>query len=219
MCYAPWLSISTAIIELVLATWIILYLKKSKIRILIGIFIYFLAIYQFSEYLLCLTGDPRWATVGFIAYTFLPAIILHSAFVYLKKKTKAEYFYIIPAIFTLLAVGIENFTSNATCDAFFVSVSTLGVQPFMYWIYGAYYTLFLLATFFMMLYACCKKKDRKVRVMSVAYVTAFLVMVIPTGITILIFPALGFSFPSVLCQFALFAAIALAVGVYHDHDR
>src|SRR3989344_2355883 len=108
MCFTPVISLSTAILEFFVATFIFIYFKKSRVNFFFIIFLYFLGFYQFSEFMLCTSGSAFfWAKIGFVTYTFLPAIGLYSVLRIINrdyKSYKLALVYLLPIIFSLIAI-------------------------------------------------------------------------------------------------------------------
>jgi|SRR3989344_135873 len=126
MCFTPVISISTAIIEFILAIILILYFPRSKLRNFFAFFIVMLGTYQFSEYLVCTGSNPEfWATVGIINYSFLPAAGFHAVLRTFHKKFSLFFIYIILVIASIALVVIPNFVIKAECSTYFINVSTL----------------------------------------------------------------------------------------------
>ena len=95
MCFTPAISLTTALIEFIIATFILVKYKRYVVPVFFAILVYVLGIYQFTEFMLCTTNNAfLWAKLGFITYTFLPAIGLHFAF-RLTKKVRSTCFLLL----------------------------------------------------------------------------------------------------------------------------
>ena len=113
MCFTPTVSLTTAIIEWVIATFILFRYKKSVFSRFMALFIFILGFYQFSEYMLCTSGNVElWAKLGFISYTFLPALGLHFILSYTKNKFNKAWLYAPVAIIILVVILKNNFIIN-----------------------------------------------------------------------------------------------------------
>src|SRR3989339_540354 len=87
MCYNPTVSLTTAIIEWTFAILIPWKYPKNRVRYFSSILMFFLGLYQFTEFMFCKTNQPDlWMRLGFLAYSLLPAIGLHSTLHYFKMK-------------------------------------------------------------------------------------------------------------------------------------
>lgn len=220
MCFAPWISITTAVIEFVLATIILVYFKKGTCRYFAAVFLYFLGFYQLTEFMLCVTSNFQfWGRAGFITYTFLPAIGLDSILTYLNHNKNRAIIYLIPALFSFFAIISKNFVLSGSCNKIFLTVKTAlfgtvdGLNIIPGAIYGLYYAGFIVAGCLLALKAYLKERNKIKKQFLITYVIAVLVMAVPTFALIIVIPSFGVMFPSILCQFALLLAIAVLIGV------
>jgi len=221
MCFTPWISLSTAIIELALATILLLFFKKTTFRNFFAGFIYLLGFYQFTEYMVCSAENPfLWAKIGFITYSLFPAIALHATLKFLKKKPSKILIYFIPIVATITAFVIPGFIIKAECNGFFVSVQTIFntstylFDSILFWIYVGYYFGFIFLAIILAYINYRKQKNKLKKEIEIIEIFGILLMTIPVILLIIIFPFSGQMFPSILCQFALFVAIAAFIGVY-----
>jgi len=216
MCFTPFVSISTAIIEFILATILLLYFPKTTLRNFSAILIYFLGFYQFTEFMLCISGNPIfWARLGFVTYSFLPAIALNSALRFVKRKPHPLFVYIIPFFVAVYAFSFPIVIS-ATCKTVFVEVHHSGplFNTIIYSIYDLYYFGFVLANC-ILFYLDFKSNKNKIREeIDLTEIWGVLLMTLPTIVFIILFPYLGIRFPSVLCGFAIFMAITSFIAVH-----
>ncbi len=219
MCFTPFISLSTAIIEFVLATILLVFFRKSILRNFFAVFIYLLGFYQLSEFMLCSSGNAIvWAIVGFVTYSFFPAIGLHAVLKIFKKKFSIPLLYLVPAIATFAAISIPNFIIRAECERFFISVGTIMTQaasffqliPFI--IYISYYFGFSVLACFIIYQDYVKQKDIIKRKIELIEIMGIIFMIIPTLVLIILFPVFNVMFPSVLCEFAIFVAICAFIG-------
>ena len=99
------------------------YYRKSSISKMIVLIIYALGIYQFSEYMLCTSNTTAvWAKVGFITYTFLPAMGLDFALIHTKKKHNRLLVFLVPIIISLFVIVNKKFIIESFCNTHFVTV-------------------------------------------------------------------------------------------------
>lgn len=225
MCFNPTVSIVTAITEWVLSVLIIFKYPFAKMRYLASALMIFLGLYQFSEFMLCKTAQTElWVRVGFVAYTILPAIGLHTMLKLLKIKTRYIWVYVIPATYIILSIITPNFVREAKCyDLFVTARNTLfsfgGVaQTISYGIYTAYYFGFILAASLLGVKKYLKEKNYLKQKIYLTFPLAVFLMSFPTFLIIIIFPALNIQFPSILCHFALLFALAIYMGVRWDNE-
>lgn len=220
MCFTPLISISTAIIEFVLATALLLFFPKSKFRDFFAIFIYLLGFYQFTEFMLCSGNAVFWAIAGFIVYSFLPAISLHAVLRIFRKKINLIWIYIIPVIASIFAIITPGFIIKTSCKRYFVSVGTIitsgtsFLKLVAFAIYITYYLIFLFLICFIIIKDYLKQKNEIKKKIELVEIIGILFMTVPTLVLIILFPFFGLMFPSVLCEFAVFVAISAFIGVY-----
>ena len=220
MCFTPLISISIAILEFALASVLLLFFPKSKFRDFFAAFIYILGFYQFTEFMLCSGNALFWATLGFITYSFLPALALHAVLKIFRKKFNIIWVYITPLVASILAITIPGFIIQASCERYFISIDTIMIPPpsilllLVFAIYIAYYFGFLVLTYSIILKDYMKQKNKIKREIEVVEMVGILLMIIPTLVLLILFPIFGIMFPSILCSFAIFVAISAFIGVY-----
>jgi len=226
MCFTPLISLSTAIVEFLLAGILVFGFKRYWLRYFWGTVIFLLGFYQLTEYFLCTTQQPvLWAQIGFISYTFLPALALHSVYRFLRKKAQVHLFYVLPVAYSLYALMAEGFVQSATCEKVFVDVTGILSQPqgllqyAIFFIYGAYYIGFILAGCLLLGFAYRHERSRKRKQIELIEILAVILPTVPFFILIILFPFLGVMYPSVLCQFAIVFAVLVFVGCYIDNRR
>ena len=223
MCFTPAISMTTAVIEFFLAALLLLLFRRSELRNFFAFFIFLLGFYQFSEYMVCSSINPlAWASVGVIIYSFLPALALHSVLKTYRKKISYFLLYVIPSGVILAITVIPNFVFKANCERFFINISTLASQadsPLLligYYAYLLYYLGFMVFSCFIIYKEHENQKNKIKQRIEIAQLVGVLLMTVPTFVFIIIFPSLGFRFPSVLCEFAIFVAIAAFIGAYYE---
>ncbi|MEK6899132.1 MAG: hypothetical protein AABW79_03490 [Nanoarchaeota archaeon] len=227
MCFNPAVSLTTAIIEIFLASFIFIKYRKSSITIFSAIIMYFLGLYQFSEFMLCISENPfLWAKVGFIIYTFLPALGIHATLRMTERKKWTFLSYLVPAFFALYAIFRSDFISYASCNSIFVTVSSLLIYTpisnfnlVLSILYASYYGIFISLSCFILVHPSSFKKDRKKKKIYYLFILGVLLMVIPTFVFLVFLPSLSIRFPSVFCHFAILLAIVLFLASSLDNNK
>jgi len=220
MCFTPSISLATAIIEFLAAAIILTQFKKTTTNKFFATIIIFLGFYQFTEFMLCMTDSSNfWARVGFITYTFLPAIALHFVLKITNKKCFLELIYFLPALFSFFAVFFKDFILKSQCNSVFILAQTLFtatyIENFMPNIfYLIYYFGFILLSFYFLLKEYKKQKDKRQKTLLFTIFLAILVSLLPAFIFILFLPSFRIMFPSIYCQFALIFTIIVFLGAY-----
>lgn len=166
--------------------------------------------------MLCSSGNPfLWAKIGFITYTFLPAIGLHFILKLAKNKKYNKLIYLVPIFFAIIAIITPNFIIKASCSKVFVTVQNVlasqnyaNLLPF----YLIYYIGSILIIG-MILFSLIKKERNKLdkKIERLWFMAGLITILIPI-ILILILPALKIKFPSIYCEFALLFTIAALIS-------
>lgn len=216
MCFTPAISLTTAIIEFVVATFILTKYKKYVVPVFLAILVYVLGIYQFTEFMLCTSSNAfLWAKLGFITYTFLPAIGLHFAFRLTKNNKFNWLVYVLPLFFSIWVAIKTNFIIQASCSTVFVTVYNLfGSEGYslISRAYSLYYFSFILVTAIIAFILVRKEKDKIAKQVAKLLGSGTLIIVSLPVILIFILPALKIQFPSVYCEFALLYTIMALLG-------
>lgn len=216
MCYTPVVSLTTAIIEWVLAFTLLFAYRKSALRPYAFFILALLGAYQFGEYRLCVTGQAEfWGTFAFLSYTFLPALGLHAVLSYLRKHVSLMLVYAPPIVFSLVALSLRPFIAQGTCEPLFVTILTFFSWGIPWVFYVSYYFGFILAIFVLLARAYRHEHGRRKKACAAMF-AAILLMFIPTVLLVVLFPSLRMQFPSVLCHFALLTTAAFYIAVYYD---
>lgn len=218
MCFTPWVSLFTSLLEFAVATFILVRYRSYLVPAFSAIFIYILGLYQFTEFMLC-TGNNAvlWATFGFVAYTLLPAIGLHMTTRFTHEKFNSYLLYLPPVVFSLVAFLKNDFILEVGCDRVFVMATTIFTNPvnvLSHSLYLIYYFGFLLITCFLLASHIKRNKMRKIYLW---WVNLFILTVAAPVVLIVILPGLQIKLPSVYCEFALLFSIAAVASseVYH----
>jgi len=226
MCFTPIVSLSFAVIEFTLATILIVFFKKTYLRDFFAAIIYVLGSYQFTEFMLCTTSHPiLWAKLGFIAYSFLPAIGFHAMVKIFKKKINLFWIYLIPFSASLMAISSSNFIINAQCSRFFVDVffnEGIGlelIRNLNYWLYMTYYFGFIVLSLFIVIKDFFHQKNKIKKLIDEDIAIGITLMMVPTFILIVVFRFSQIKFPSILCGFAIFVAITAFFAVYLESRK
>jgi hypothetical protein len=125
--------------------------------------------------------------------------------------------YSIPIIYSALALVLRDFVYVGKCHTFFVEAKTVvSLSPWLGIPYSLYYAGFIFLIFISFFYAITKTHNSLQKKVYWTGLLGILLMTIPTYVLIFIFPTLNVMFPSVLCQFAIFAALLIFVGAWLD---
>lgn len=218
MCFTPIISLLTALLEFSVALFILIYYKKSSLSKTIILFIFLLGLYQFTEYMVCTSNSQvLWAKIGFITYTFLPAVGLDFCLKHFRKKHNYLFVFIIPVIFSLFAVLKDNFIIESTCGTYFVVIKHLffdisNMLPLM--IYLVYYFGFIFFVSYLFIRHYKKTHSVIKKKIDVNILIGIFVSLVPAVILLVIFPTLSVKFPSIYCQFAVIFTVSVLIGFH-----
>ena len=88
MCFAPYVSLSTFVIEFLLAIFFFLKNPKDKLNRIIALVSFLLGFYQLNEFLICVTGVRIFTILAMGVTALLPAIGISYALIMYRKKLK-----------------------------------------------------------------------------------------------------------------------------------
>lgn len=221
MCFTPAISLTTALIEFVAALIIRTKFRKSLVNNFFFIFLIFLGFYQFTEFMLCSSGNANfWARMGFITYTFLPAIGLYHILKITNKNINTAnlgLLFVIPISFSFVALFMKDFVVKSQCSQFFIEVVTLvSKSPEVLAFYASYYFLFILFMIIILYRKLIKERNHIKKEIEMDIMFAILVTLIPPLLLVIIFPTFGFKIPSIYCQFAILFTITAFIVAYLD---
>jgi hypothetical protein len=222
MCFTPTVSLITAIFEFLVIAFILIRFKRTVLIKFLVVFLFLLGFYQFTEFMLCTTGMSIWITIGFMTYTFLPAVGMHFVVNFTSMKSGiSEWLFYVPAIlFSLVAILSADFVVWYGCSGVYVAAQTLISNPLSLGIVSMLYILY----YFGFIFVVCallinrmkhEKVKKRIQVHTLALI-ATLVSLVPALILIVIFPSLGIMFPSMYCEFAVIFAVLAIIGAYMD---
>lgn len=222
MCFTPAISLTTAIIEFILATILLVFFPKTHLRNFFAVFIYWLGSYQLSEFFICTTSySVFWGSVGVVLYSFLPALALYGVLKMFKKRTNLFLIYVVPVVVLLMVIFVSKFVDSTQCLSFVVIINTMlfskeGILSLVgFFIYvGLYYFGFIVAIGYVVLGEYAKERNKIRKEIEAIIFIAVLLMTVPMLILAIVFPAFGIRFPSVLCEFAILVALCAFIVAY-----
>ena len=219
-CFSPPVMIATMVAEVSLTIYTLWRYKMSIITRLALVTLLCLATFQLAEYYVC-TGIGSmavpWSRVGFVAITALPPLGIHMMHVLAGKPggrlvygayglmiAFTAYFLIAPGTFTgHQCTGnyvIFQFTANVTgtYSVYYFGLLALGMGLGFKWADE--------------LQAKGKKAGKQLETVR-ALILGYLVFLVPSALSMTINPAARRAIPSVLCGFAVFYALILALYI------
>jgi hypothetical protein len=222
MCFTPTISLLTAVIEFTIATIILIFFRKSLINRFFVSLIYFLGLYQFTEFMLCISNNPLlWSKFGFIAYSFLPGIAIYYISKYTFKNAKQKYLrliYLLPIMFSVIALAFGEFITKVECSQFFVIGTNMlwTISPVLHSVYQVYYGGSIILASIFLLHKMKYEKNKTKKKIQISILTAILISLVPALILITILPSLEIYFPSIYCEFAILFSIAALIAAQLD---
>jgi len=207
MCFAPYISLSTFIIEFLLAVFFLWENPRDKLNRIIALISFLLGIYQLNEFLICVTEINLFTKLAMSTTAILPALVISYALIIFRKKIKFYWLALIytPAIFFILMFIISShYKISAICSTVFIQYSGGGILGTFF---GLYYFLYLFAAIILFYFALSKIKSKHEKILSSLGMLGMLIFIVPTFTFLLLLPALKIKFASVLCEFALLLAI------------
>ena len=126
MCFAPYISVSTFIVELLLAVYFFLLDSKDKLNRFIALLSLSLGIYQLNEFFICTTTTGLFTRSAFAVTAVLPAMAITYALIMWRKRLKWHLHAMIylPAVFFVVAFSLPwSFKSAATCQSVLSSIT------------------------------------------------------------------------------------------------
>lgn len=229
MCFAPYISISTFVIEFLLALFFLMRNPKDKLNRIIALLSLLLGIYQLNEFLICVTNLNIFTRLAMITTAILPSIGITYALIIWRKKLKYYWHLLIysPAIFFIVMFSMPfYFSNNAFCDRVFIKYPSLGLLGDFY---ALYYFGYIIAS--LILFYIAGNFDTSNKVINNKIKTSkdykyykgllglgalgMLIFTVPTYIFLQFLPSLNIEFSSVLCEFALLLAIELIIVIWY----
>ncbi len=219
MCYTPAISLTTAFIEFLVAVFIFVLFRKSRINLFLSGFLILLGGYQFSEFMMCFFGNSFfWAKTGFVIYSFLPAFALYSVIRFVNRGIKSYKLigvYLFPLFFGFYAVLNKNFVLGTSCGKFFIEVYSALSESFnLFLFYKLYYFGFIFIILLVLVISFLKEKNKHKKLIELLLLFSFLISLVSAVLLVLLVPEFYPSFPSVYCEFAvLFAVFAFLIAI------
>jgi hypothetical protein len=147
-------------------------------------------------------------------------MVIHSVIRISRKSAKLFWVYVIPFVFSLIALINPNFINSARCTSVFVQVRLSLIdnpgllQSTVSWIYLLYYFGFIFLALALIVNDYQHQRNKIKRQMELVAFAGTFMMLVPTLLLMIVLPSGGIRFPSVLCGFALFFAIATFIIAY-----
>lgn len=211
-CFSPLVMITTFIIEIACAIYIIARYKLTPItRIGVALLIG-LAVFQLAEYNVCEgswgVDSLTWARIGYVAITILPPLGLHLVMRIANKKRPVlvASAYVSAAVFSFIFLFVGHGMSGQECQGNYVifQIAPWAVAPYVIYYYG-----WLLVTVRFSLHYATRAKSRNVKAALIALAIGYAAFIVPTTLVNTIDPSTVAGIPSIMCGFAVILALVL----------
>lgn len=215
MCFAPYVSISTFVIEFLLAAFFLLKNPKDNLNRIIALISFLLGVYQLNEFLICVTGFSLFTKLAMTVTAILPSLAVTYALIIYRKKISYYWKLLIyspPVFFILMFVLSNYYKQSAICSTVFIQYPSLELLGRFF---ALYYIVYLLAAVIIFYFASHNTKSNPEKVLSRLGILGMLIFTVPTFIFLIFLPSLKIMFPSVLCEFALLLAIEFIIVLWY----
>jgi hypothetical protein len=208
--------IATIVVELVLALFTFIKVKKSALKNIALATLVLLAFFQAAEFAVCqsLNGiDGLFVSrLGFVAITLLPPLGIHIINIIAGRKRNWSTFaaYILAGSFIVYFLVVPSSINDSICSGNYVIFRLAETASLAY---GAYYFTLLGCLLALSAYLAMSQKNKKKRRALWWMLFGALGFLIPTGIAYFIFPDSYSGMPSIMCGFAVIYAIVLSLRV------
>lgn len=211
-CFSPPVMIATCIIEALLFIVTFVRYKMSTVVRLSMAMLFFLALFQLSEYFVCggLGVDAIvWSRVGYVAITTLPPLGIHlvSSIAHIKQRWHVVASYAIGLSWIILFGFSEAaFTGHQCAGNYIIFQLRSGVGG---WYFLYYYALLFIGMGIATWVAASRSTKRDMRQALHGMVIGYLVFLLPTTIVNTLNPSTMQGIPSIMCGFAVLYALIL----------
>jgi len=207
-CFTPEIALATFIVESLLAIYVFMKHRTSKVGRLAFASLIFLALFQLSEYLICAgRNELFWYLIGWLSITLLPPLGLHLVSVVTGRNLFYRYFYFAGFVFMGIMIFYDGLLVSAYCAGNYVIFTS--ISPFLEELYKFYYYLGLILVVVGSVWPKGRGLLELEKKLLCYVVIGYLSFMVPTAIIIQL-PSFGLhSLPSVLCGFAVIFAFIL----------
>lgn len=207
--------LATFAVEVCAALYVFLKYRSNKLQKLSIFALLLLATFQLAEFNVCGQFGIRpevWSRLGYVAITLLPALGLHITYELAKRKPDriVAAAYASSGMFAGLFAFASAFQSYA-CGGNYVIFqlkSPIGALFFVYYYFWLFAAIFMASRFVKMRRT---KKNQKQALTN--HVIGYALFMIPTSLSMMIFPDSAAALPSVMCGFAVLYALTLTFAV------
>jgi hypothetical protein len=213
-CFSPPVMLATFLIELLFAVYLLWRYQLTAITRLIVAILFFLALFQGTEFLLCgglALESGMWSRIGYASITMLPPLGIHLAYLLANKRPGliVGASYVTAAAFIGYFGFVSYAISGATCYSNYVTFDTANASTIPYTLY--YYGWLFIGTFLAFKWA--GELDKHRRSALYALMAGYLALLIPTTTVTMLWNETMAAIPSIMCGFAVILAGILTLKV------
>lgn len=218
-CFSPPVMVATFLIEITLALYALYRYQLNVVGRLIVSALFFLGLFQLAEYFVCGgagLSSAQWSRIGYAAITTLPPIGLHMMYAIngtkLTRVSQAAYGTMAAfiAYFLLAPTAFSGYECMGNYVIFQLSeTATMAYHAFYYgWLFTA-----LAVGYTYIAKGRAEKQSDTARKSTIALMAGYGVFLVPTAIVNSIDPTTVAGIPSIMCGFAVFFALILALYI------
>lgn len=213
MCFAPYISLSTFIIEFLLALYFLFRNPKDKLNQMVALISFLLGLYQLNEFMICITSLKVFTVLAMSITAVLPALGVSYALIMWRKKLRYYWHILIylPVLF-FIACFPFFYERSATCLTVFIQYPKIGLISSFY---SLYYTLYIVGAAILFYFGSVAAKDKYERRLHHLGMFGMFIFTVPTYIFLIFLPAFKTQFASVLCEFGLLLAIEFIIVLWY----
>lgn len=215
-CFSPLVMLTTFLIELFSALYILYKYQRTLTAKLIVSMLSFLALFQLSEYMVCQNAfffsSLDWARIGHATITLLPPMGIHLGLSIAKKKNNhllaAAYGSAI--IFSVFFLFVGHGIQSQQCLGNYIIFKTASYAVIPYAVY--YYGWLFIGIYMFLNYReqIQRKEDKNALLwLSIGYLS----FMVPTTFVNIIDPKTIAGIPSIMCGFAVLLSLCLVFKI------
>ncbi|MEO5691145.1 MAG: histidine kinase N-terminal 7TM domain-containing protein [Candidatus Saccharimonadales bacterium] len=221
-CFSPLVMMSTFIIEIALALYVLWKYRKTVIGRISFILLVCLALFQLAEWMVCegaLGLDQiTWSRIGFVAIGLLPALGLHLVHIISGHRNSIvpTLGYLATVAFSVYFLVATHGITGAVCGGNYVifHVAPEAIRAFTFY----YYSMLAIGTGFA-LYWTASQPNRHIKRALRWFVAGYAVFMVPTAIVNTIDPSTIAAIPSIMCGFAIIFAFMLVFKILPAYTK
>lgn len=217
MCFAPYISLSTFVIEFMLALFFLFKNPKDKLNRIIALISFTLGFYQLNEFLICTIGVKVFTVLAWQTTALLPAFGITYALI--MWRTKMSWYWnllIYSPVLLFLIYFPFAFDVGGQCMTVFIQYTKSGL---IFNFYELYYMLYIVAGFLLFYIGTGRTKSIYEKRLFLLGAIGMLIFTVPTYVFLIFLPQFNIQFASVFCEFGLLLAIEMIVILWYKEKH